>query len=472
VLAVDTEVIAALVVAGLLIGATGTWSPCGFSMIETIGPTGHTGGQPTTLAACATFFPGALAGAVLTFGGISVIGAAIPGEAGWFSYTVAGAVALVAAMAEARGKRIAPQIRRQLPEHWRRVMPMPVAAALYGILLGLGFTTFVLTFGVWALAGISLALGEPVAGLAIGLGFGAGRAIPIVAIAPFAARPLGRKAITLMAERPELYQAIRVGDALALVMAAAALTFSGTAQADVKHVGSASDPSIAGSTLAFARGQSDVAFVNDGSGPQALAGTDPSIAGKYAAVIDGQAVRILGRPGFAEVDSFGASGIDAVAVSNNWIVYRTRINGRDRLAARKLSAMGEAGEERRIAAAGDPDQVSLPGIDGNTLVYSIMTPKGSRIIKATLKRDKRQMVMRSDVVQLLNPSVRGSSLLYVRGTRSGWELRLKKLGNRDAGHVLTSRDKRIWSTALSAKRAYFTTLQGRAPRADISSVQR
>ena len=41
--------------------------------------------------------------------------------------------------------RIVPQIRRQLPEHWRRAMPMPLAAALYGVLLGLGFTTFVLT---------------------------------------------------------------------------------------------------------------------------------------------------------------------------------------------------------------------------------------------------------------------------------------------------------------------------------------
>ena len=45
---------------------------------------------------------------------------------------------LLAAGLEARGTRIAPQIRRQLPEHWRRVMPMPVAAALYGLLLGLG----------------------------------------------------------------------------------------------------------------------------------------------------------------------------------------------------------------------------------------------------------------------------------------------------------------------------------------------
>ena len=67
---------------------------------------------------------------------------------------------------------IVPQVRRQLPEHWRRVMPMPVAAGLYGVLLGLGFTTFVLTFGVFALAGIALAVGEPAVGVAVGLAFG------------------------------------------------------------------------------------------------------------------------------------------------------------------------------------------------------------------------------------------------------------------------------------------------------------
>jgi hypothetical protein len=468
----EAGVIIALVVAGLLIGATGTWSPCGFSMIDTIGPTGHTGGMPTTLAACATFFPGAVVGAVFTFGGISLIGTAIPGEAGWLSYTIAGVVALLAAIAETRGRRIAPQIRRQLPEHWRRIMPMPVAAALYGILLGLGFTTFVLTFGVWALAGISLALGEPLAGLAIGLGFGVGRAIPIVTLAPFANRPFGRRAITLMAERPDLYRAIRFGDAVALVVAAGALSFAATAQADVKGIQSASDPSVAGPTLAFAKGQGDAAFVNDGSGPEPLIGTDPSIADKFAAVVDGQNVRILGRPGFAEVDSFGAPGIDAVAVSNNWVAYRTRVEGRDRLLARKLDEAGVAGEPKSIAAAGHPDQVSLPSLDGNTLVYAINTPKSSRLIKSSLKKANRDVIVRSDVSQLSNPSVRGSSLLFVRGTRAHWELRLKKLGNRDLGRTLTTRDKRIWSTALSAKRAYFTVLSGGAPRSDIQSVQR
>ncbi len=78
---------------------------------------------------------------------------------------VAAAIAVAAAAAEARGMRIVPQIRRQLPQGWRWTMPLPLASALYGVLLGLGFTTFVLSFGVWALAGISVALGDPSAGV-------------------------------------------------------------------------------------------------------------------------------------------------------------------------------------------------------------------------------------------------------------------------------------------------------------------
>jgi hypothetical protein len=53
-----------LAAAALLIGATGTFSPCGFSAIETLGPTGHAGGRRTTIAACLAFAPGAVIGGV------------------------------------------------------------------------------------------------------------------------------------------------------------------------------------------------------------------------------------------------------------------------------------------------------------------------------------------------------------------------------------------------------------------------
>src|SRR5215211_8801227 len=167
-----TALEASLAIAALAIGATGAWSPCGFSMVETIGLAGDRGRRLTTLASCAAFVPGAIAGGVATFGLLSLLGDLVHGAAGRTAYLIAASVAVAAAVAEARGVRIAPQIRRQLPERWRWTMPLPLAACLYGVLLGLGFTTFVLTFGVWALGGISLALGNPVSGIVIGASFG------------------------------------------------------------------------------------------------------------------------------------------------------------------------------------------------------------------------------------------------------------------------------------------------------------
>ncbi|MGB6424189.1 MAG: hypothetical protein WBF18_02810, partial [Solirubrobacterales bacterium] len=120
-----------LALAGLVAGLTGTWSPCGFSMIETIGPTGHPGGLRTTLAASATFAPFALLGGVVTFLLLSLVGGLL-GEAGPLRFGIAIGLALVAAGAEARGLRIVPQVRRQLPVRWRSRLPMPLAASGYG----------------------------------------------------------------------------------------------------------------------------------------------------------------------------------------------------------------------------------------------------------------------------------------------------------------------------------------------------
>lgn len=467
----DASLIAALVVASLLIGATGTWSPCGFSMVDTIGPTGHTGGRSTTLAACATFFPGALVGAVFTFGGLSLIGGLIPGEAGWLSYSVAVGLALIAAFAEARGTRIAPQIRRQLPEHWRRIMPMPVAAALYGILLGLGFTTFVLTFGVWALAGIAFALGEPIAGLAIGLGFGVGRAIPVVTLAPFADKPFGRKAITLMAERPELYRRIRLGDAVALLGAAGALLFAGTAKAAPDSVKGASDPQIAGDTIAYANGPDDNARYDEGSGPQGLPGTDPSISADWFGVLDGDDVIIISRDTLLPVSSFPAAGVDAISLSDNWIVYRTRKGADDRLYKRKIRDNGETGDGKKLALAKKPTQLGLPSVDDNQLVYAAHKRTQNKINYVGLSGNKKKSLLSSKTVQLSNPSINGDKIVFVLGTGNRYELRIRSVGGNGSGRTLLRSKKRLWSTALSSKRAYVTYLTGSNPNSRIKSVR-
>jgi hypothetical protein len=466
-----------LAVAAILIGLTGAWSPCGFSMVETIGLAGDRGRRWTTIAACATFVPGALLGGIATFGSLSALGEAMHGAGGRLAYAVAAAIAVAAAAAEARGMRIVPQIRRQLPEGWRWTMPLPLASALYGILLGLGFTTFVLSFGVWALAGISVALGDPGAGLLIGAAFGIGRAIPVLAVAPLVDTALGIRCVELMAERPALYRIFRFGDALTLGLVAAALATS-TATAARTEAGNGADPSATGRALAFQHhGRAGVlrfrGQIYD------LPGRDPAIGGPYAAVISGgDQIQILNRYDRNPIGSVPAPSAQAVAISRGWLVYLTVDGDRYALRARRLEHPANPGKVRGIASVSLPVQIGHPSLDGGRLFYAVSKRRGNSIRRRSLNSGKGKTVLRSRSAELLNPSVHGKRLLYVRVERAHQSpqkttppklrqrLMLKRLGGHGPGHRIYSHgpDRTLWSTALSGRRGFVTLLGHGGPR--------
>jgi len=171
-----TALVAVAALTALAAGLTGTWSPCGLSMVDSLAEAERGRG----VWARGAFGAGALAGGVVTFGGLALVGAGLSGSGA--AVGAAAAIAGVAAVLEAAGAGVVPRIRRQVPERWRRTMALPAAAALYGGLLGLGFTTFVMTWAVWALAAVCLLLGSPALGIAAGVAFGAGRAIPVIAM--------------------------------------------------------------------------------------------------------------------------------------------------------------------------------------------------------------------------------------------------------------------------------------------------
>ncbi len=371
----------ALAVAALLVGATGTFSPCGLSAIDTIGPTGHTGGRRITAAACATFLPGAVVGGLLTFGSLALLGQLLHGAGGRAAYIVAAAIALLAAVLEARGTRIVPQIRRQLPEHWRRVMPMPLAAALYGVLLGLGFTTFVLSFGVWALAGVSLAVGDPSLGLLLGIAFGVGRAIPIVVLAPFGGSSTGIRATELMCERESTYRSLRRGDAVALLIAAVALVIvPGSAGATGTNVPHATDPAATADALLFQR-LGGPAVISRGGPEIPLPGTHPAIGGRFIATVTGNTIQLLDRNSLAPVARIDAPGADAVAVSDSWLAYRASLGGGDAIYIRYIANPAAPAPPVLLASEAGPSQLSPPAVDGSTLLYAIATPRRSRVVQ-------------------------------------------------------------------------------------------
>jgi len=392
-------------------GLTGAWSPCGFSMVETIGRGAREGGRGTILLASVTFAGGALAGGVVTFGGLALCGS-IAGTGGTLLLLVGALMALAAALGELRAVRIVPQIRRQVPEPWRRLLPLPVAAGLYGVLLGLGFTTFVLTLANWALAGMSLAVGDPAIGALIGLSFGAGRALPVVVLAPIVDTRVGVRVTETMAERPAVLRGFRLADGLALCGCALALTAAEAGAATISARGT--DPSVAGGTLAWQE-PGIGGFEWSGGRVAQLPGQSPALGGPYAAWRVGDQVTIAAAGTMAPIAQIVVPGVDKLAVSRNWLVYRVSRPGQgDQLFARAIADLTRA---RRLAAVRPPTQIGRPAVDGSVAVFHVAGRRGSRIVEANLRSGRKRTLRRRRFSQLLNPSVRNRHLLYVSVSR-------------------------------------------------------
>jgi hypothetical protein len=472
----------ALVAAALAAGLTGAWSPCGFSMVETIGPTGHHGGRRLTLAACVTFAAGALAGGAATFASLAWLGSVLHGAGGGIAVIVAAVIAGAAALGEARGARIVPQIRRQVPESWRRIMPLPLASGLYGILLGLGFTTFVLTMAVWALAGVSVALGDPRIGLLIGLAFGAGRALPVIALAPGIDRERSIRLAELMAERPSILRGFRLADA-GLLTLCLVLLLSGGAQAATPAVTPpAADPAAAGGALAWQRPGGGAASLSEGGQTRSLPGRDPAVGGGHAAVRNGNEVTVLRRDTFELVTRIRVTGAGPLAVSDRWLVVHARTTRSDRLVAMELVP---GASPRTIARRNAPVQLGRPALEGSIAVWHLAGRTVSRIVERDLSTGRTRTLRSGQRVQFSNPSLEGVHMAFVRAAPRAQELRVARrgIGTReqvlyglpgtafaDSGvepgrlpHTLSGRrpprtSLTLWTTALGPSDAYVTRL--------------
>jgi hypothetical protein len=362
-------------------------------------------------------------------------------------------------------------------------MPLPLASALYGVLLGLGFTTFVLSWAVWALAGISVALGEPLLGAAVGAAFGIGRALPVIAMAPTAAAAtgIGGRLLEGMAERQSWLRGLRAADALTLVLSALLLS-TGSAVAATLVDDAGRDPSAAGGDLVW---QHDgVGVFQRGQLKLVLPGTDPAVGGGLLAYRSGSLVRVVDRATGDARFEVDVPGVDKLAISDNWLITRRSEAGADHLEARPVSAPADVRSVLSIAA---PGQVGRPAIDGDRVAVGTERGRVSSIVQVDLVSGERTVLRGGSKVQYAQPSLRGSTLLYVAVSRCRQELRLRGprkervlLRRRpaavsDRGHDEgrtgqgslvpcprgLSRPGRelIWSTALGAKHAFVTILR-------------
>lgn len=148
---------------------------------------------------------------------------ALPDRVGPAGLAAALSVAAYAIARELRWTSLPlPQFARQTDGRWAKTRSSPVAAALWGLHIGLTVTTWFTFAGVWLLVTVAVLLGDPVFGAAVFVAFWAGRTLSVW-IAPLL--------VTHVRHTPELLDAIderrrafQLTNVIGLLAAAAALT--------------------------------------------------------------------------------------------------------------------------------------------------------------------------------------------------------------------------------------------------------
>jgi hypothetical protein len=424
-------------------------------------------GVPRALAAAA-FAVGLALGATATFGALGVVGSAVePGRAFLVGAAVFGGIA---ALADLAGLRVRPQLRFQVPEPWRRTMPLSRALFLYGLLLGTGVTTFVPAMAAWALLPLSVAVGFPGA-VAIGLAFAAGRAVPMLA--------LGDESV--LAERPGGLRALRALAAAALVLALAA----GEARAARPVASPGGDPSAEGTDLVWQEPGVGGFLLRNGQQTQ-LPGNDPALGGtRIAWHVDDQ-VTVADSATLQPVLQETIPGVQKLAVSDEWLVYRIAVSGKEEL---QVQSLADPTSTTTLTQPRAPGRLGRPSLSGTLVLYHLAGPGGSGLFSYDLSTGSRRQLRSSKVAQLLSPTRLGGKLLYVRLTRCAQQLRLGPLDGNGAGRLLyklpplAGQDaghehghtrqgehlpcspppkptaRMLWTTALSGTEAYVTVLR-------------
>ena len=415
----------------------------------------------------AAFAAGIALGAAAVFAALGAIGAAVSGHAVVLAAVALGAIAVAS---DALGLRVRPQIRFQVPEPWRREMPLSRALFLYGLLLGTGLTTYVPATTAWALPALSLALGDVRLSLAIAAAFAAGRALPVLVLA-------ARGGETVLAERPRGQRLLRVLVAASLLVA----LFAGSVGAAGTIAFPANDPSAVGTDLAWQR-PGVGGFLDRAGTITQLPGNDPAVGGTFVAWHDGALVTVADRTTLAPVVQDTIPGVTKLAVSRSWLAYRTATE----IGVRPVGTTGPGGVVVKVK---QPATLGRPALGVDLVAFSRSSRDLSWITAVNATSGKRLVLRSSRDDQLLNPSLLDGQLLYVRSSRCAQELvlgpareggrdrvlyRIGPLAGQDRGHDpgysqqgervpcpskprLTA--KVLWTTALSPTTAYVTVLR-------------
>jgi MFS family permease len=204
----------------------GAWSPCGLSVLSSLNPASERARGHRFSATVAWYVAGAVVGGALLGGGCAVVAAAVglldPPASWTWTVVLAAAVVAVASDSRAVGFSLADH-PRQVDERWLVTYRRWIYAGGYGLQIGAGFATYIMTAALYLMVALAVLSGSAVTAFWVGIAFGAVRGLTLLVVAP--------------ARNPERLRALlaRVDslDALSLRVAAATSAVVGAVAADV-----------------------------------------------------------------------------------------------------------------------------------------------------------------------------------------------------------------------------------------------
>ena len=387
-------------------------------MAETFTPA-VCGGHIRRMVAIVLFSLAAV-GAAATLGALlGATGTALPGR--WMLIT-ATILAVLAAVREAGVLRVGvPALRRQVPERWRRERPLAFWSSGYGMILGVGFGTFLPTATFWVACAGALALGNPLVG-AVCLGaFGLGRGLMIIGAGSDPIRRLG-----------DTHRLVRPVNTATLA-ACVALLLPGVALGVVvppPPPAGLSEPSVSNGVIAYTEQGGGVAHVviqSAGAGRITYADSQtPSINGSRLAYVDAQGIRVIewstGQEVFREPGT-----VEKPSLSGTRLAYVKRVGPRRRLVVRDLVTH----RSRLIAAVGPGVDLGRPSLVGLRIAWHEAAGQSNRVFLRSLTTGMTQLIASGGRgVANVNPVMTTKYIAWTHSVGERSDVLLRQIGSR------------------------------------------
>lgn len=417
-------------------------------MIETITPA-VCGSRRRQRLALAGFTAGAVCASLVVGALLGLTGSVLGAER---AVLAVAAVALVAAAREAGLLRVRlPQLRRQVPERWRAVLPLPVWSFGYGAGLGAGFVTFQPFATFWVACAAAVALARPLAAAVCFSFYGVGRALMVAW-----PRRWNEDATAAVERLVQHRRALARANAAALV-ACAALLAAPTAGAAPEPLGAGLDPSISRGVLARAELVAGVSrvLIEPPSEPAVVIpdASSPSLDGDLLAYVDAQGIRVVEwRTGDEVAQVTGAASKPAL----DWplLAYRRLDADYERLIVADL----DAGTERTAARIPPAEELGRPSLQGGYVAWHQAGSWGSRVSVRKLSTWRRSTVAKSEISLLAHPAVTAWRIVWIEQRSGRAYLRMRRFGQSRVQTLwsLNRRSQAFWSTALQGRSAVVT----------------